>query len=230
VTSTPPTKVREVGPQKPARRRIGRPLSAAHILIAVVVILAFILNLLVLQDRNATTLVAIADEPLAAGSTLNPSDLRLVPVDSDFEGLEALVAETEISKLDGWVLSRFVPKGGLLDVAALVEPGTNSGLRSMSLPVPIEHAAGGALVAGDRIDVISVIDGDATFVASFLEVVSVSEASSSAIGGISAYHVVVSVESQEALDLARALDAGSIEIVRSTGAEEVGQKAAGDDS
>jgi Flp pilus assembly protein CpaB len=228
VTSTPPTKVREVGPQKPVRRRIGRPLSAAHILIAVVVILAFILNLLVLQDRNATTLVAIAGEPLAAGSTINPSDLRLVPVDSDFEALEALVTEAEVSKFDGWVLSRFVPEGGLVDVSALVEPGT-TGLRSMSLPVPIEHAAGGALVAGDRIDVISVVDGNATFVASSLEVLSVSEASPSAIGGISAYHVVVSVGSQEALDLAHALDAGSIEIVRSTGTEEIEQKV-GDDS
>ncbi|HEX6299840.1 MAG TPA: SAF domain-containing protein [Acidimicrobiia bacterium] len=227
MTVTPSTKVREVGSQKPARRRIGRPLSAAHIVIAVVVILAFVLNLLVLQDRGATTLVAIADEPLAAGSTLNADDLSLVPVDSDFEGLPELVTEDELGQLDGWVLSRGIPAGGLLDTSALIEGGSDSGLRSMSLPVPIEHAAGGTLVAGDRVDVISVVDTTARFVATDLEVLSVSE-SSSAIGSISAYHIVVSVEADEALDLARALDGGSVEIVRSTGAEDIGQRT-GDD-
>jgi len=223
VTVTPSTKVREVGSQKPARRRIGRPLSAAHILIAVVVILAFVLNLLVLEDRGATTLVAVAGEPLAAGKALERSDLRLVPIESDFEGVEALVTEAELARLEGWVLSRAVPAGGLLDTSALVQPGSNSGLRSMSLPVPIEHAAGGTLVAGDRVDVISVVDATARFVATDLEVISVSESPSNAIGSISAYHIVVSVEAGEALELAQALDAGSVEIVRSTGAEDIGQ-------
>lgn len=225
---TPSTQVREVGPQKPARRRIGRPLSAAHIAIAVVVILAFVLNLLVLQDRSATTLVAVADEPLAAGSTIDANDLRLVPIDSDFEGLGELVTEAELGRLDGSVLSRAIPAGGVLDKSALIEGGSNSGLRSMSLPVPMEHAAGGTLVAGDRVDVITVVDAEARFVATHLEVLSVSESSSSAISSTPAYHIVVGVEADEALDLALALDAGSVEIVRSTGAEDIGQRA-GDD-
>lgn len=220
----PSTKVREAGSQQPARRRLGRPLSAAHILIAVVVILAFLLNLLVLQDRGATTLVAVADEPLPAGSAVDIQVFRLVPVDSSFEGLSELITEEELTQLDGWVLARAIPAGGLLDTTALVEPGSNSGLRSMSLPVPIEHAAGGNLVSGDRVDVIWVVDGEARFVASDLEVISVSERSSSAIATISAYHIVVSVEADEALDLARALESGTVEIVRSTGAGQIGER------
>jgi Flp pilus assembly protein CpaB len=218
----PSTKVREAGSQQPARRRLGRPLSAAHILIAVVVILAFVLNLLVLQDRGATTLVAIADEPLAAGSIVDASVLRLVPVDSSFEGLSGLITESELSQLEGWVLARSIPSRGVLDTSALVDPGSNSGMRSMSLPVPIEHAAGGSLAPGDRIDVIWVEDGEARFVASDLEVISVSDRSSSAIGSISAHHIVVNVTADEALDLARALENGAMEIVRSTGAEPIG--------
>lgn len=226
MTVRPSTNVREAGSPQPARRRIGRPLSAAHILIAVVVILAFVLNLLVLQDRSAITLVAVANSPLTAGSTIDPSDLRLVPVDSGFEALPELITEEELARLDGWVLSRAIPAGGVLDSSALVEPGSSSGLRSMSLPVDIEHAAGGSLVGGDRVDVISVVEGGALFVATDLEVLSVSETSSSAIGSISAYHVVVSVEADQALDLAVALDAGSVEVVRSTGAEEIGESTA----
>jgi Flp pilus assembly protein CpaB len=187
-------------------------------LIAVVVILAFVLNLLVLQDRSATTLVAVADRPLTAGSPLDPASLRLVPVDSGFEGLPDLITDGDLDLLEGWVLSRPIAEGGLVDASALVEPGSTSGLRSMSLPVPVEHAAGGALVPGDRVDVISVVDGNPIFVAYDLEVISVSETGSGSIGVSSAYHVVVGVEPAEALDLAGALDGGSIEVVRATGA------------
>lgn len=218
---TPSTTLREAGSSQTARRRWGRRLSVTHVVIAVVVILAFVLNLLVLQDRDATTLVAVADRPLTAGSALDPSTLRLVPVDSSFEGLPDLVTEEQLGELEGWVLSRSIASGGLIDDSALVAPGSISGLRSMSLPVPIEHAAGGALVNGDRVDVVSVVDGSAVFVAVDLEVVSVAESASGAIGTVAAYHVVVNVDADEALALAEALDGGSVEIVRSTGSESI---------
>jgi Flp pilus assembly protein CpaB len=197
------------------------------VLIAVVVILAFVLNLLVLHDREETVLVAIADEPLAAGSQLEVGDLRLVPVGSDFAGLPDLITEEELGKLDGWVLSRPVGEGGLLDDGIVVRPGQGSGMRTMSIPVPVEHAAGGGLVPGDRVDVISVVDGVARFIAVDLEVLVAADASAGPIGSTSGYHIVVSVTSSDALDLAEALDIGSLEVIRSTGA--VSEDGMGDD-
>jgi Flp pilus assembly protein CpaB len=226
VAVSPSTKPREAGSPRPARRRIRRRLSLTHVLIAVVVILAFVLNLLVLQDRSSTTLVAVADRPLTAGSPLDPSTLRLVPVDAGFEGLSDLVTEEELADLDGWLLSRSISEGGLVDETAVVAPGSRSGLRSMSLPVPVEHASGGALAIGDRVDVISVTDGTAGYVATDLEVVSVADGQAGAIGTVSSYHVVVSVEAREALALAEALDRGSMEIVRSTGSETIDEELA----
>jgi hypothetical protein len=84
--------------------------------------------------------------------------------------------------------------------------------------VPLEHAAGGALRPGDRIDVISVSDGVARYVAVDLGVISVAEGASGSIGSSLAFHVVVAVEASDALELAEALDTGSVELVRSTGA------------
>lgn len=220
MSSTPSTTVREAGSHQPARRRIGRRLSTTHVLIAIVVILAFVLNLLVLQDRGDTTLVAMADEALPAGSTLDSDVLRLVPVDAGFEGLPGLIDESELAGLDGWVLARSIPAGGLLDSSALVEAGSGSGMRAMSLAVPEEHAAGGSLVAGDRVDVIAVVEDEASFIATDLEVVSVASESGS-IGEISEFHIVVNVEPEAALDLATALAAGPIEVIRSTGARPV---------
>lgn len=132
-----------------------------------------------------------------------------------------LITEDELADLDGWVLSRPIGDGGLIDRPALVPPGSSSGRRSMSLAVPVEHAAGGSLVPGDLVDVISVVDGAGAYVASGLEVLFVSESSSGGIGTVSSHHVVVSVDAEEALALAEALDSGSVEIVRATGAEAI---------
>lgn len=181
-------------------------------------ILAFVLNILVLQDRESSTLVALADRPIAAGSTLDREAIRLVPVDSDFEGLGGLITDDRLDAYTDWVLTRSLSAGEVVELSALTEPGSATGLRTMSLPVTVEHAAGGSLVPGDRIDVITVSDGSAVFVATDLEVVSVGEPAGGSLGATSEYHVVVAVTSDEALELAEALDAGSLEIVRSTGA------------
>jgi len=230
VTSSPSTKLREAGSSKPARRRSGRRLSATHVLIAVVVILAFVLNLLVLQDRSATTLVAIADRSIAAGNILELDAVRLVPVDSAFEGLGALLDEDDLARYEGWVVDRSIAEGSPVDASALTAPGPASGARSMSLPVPIEHAAGGSLSAGDRVDVIAVQDGVAGFVAVDLEVIRVAETATGSIGVTGTYHVVVAVEADEALRLAEALEAGSMELIRSTGAAEIATSGGVDDS
>jgi hypothetical protein len=211
-------KLREAGSPKPVAGRVYRRLSTAHVLIAVVVILAFVLNLLVLSDRGATTLVAMAQRPIPAGSPLEPGAVRLVSVDSSFEGLPSLLRSEDLDRYDGWLLKRSIPTGAVVGTADLVEPTDGEGLRVMSLPVAVEHAAGGGLVPGDRVDVISVFDGVARFVALDLEVAAVADGSSGAIGSSSQYHVVVAVDAAEALSLAGALDQGSMEIIRSTGA------------
>lgn len=218
---SPSTKPREAGSSQPVRRRLGRRLSATHVLIAVVVILAFVLNLLVLRDRSSTVLVAIANQPLTTGSVLSRDSLRLVPIDAGFEGLDQLVTEESIAEFDGWVLDRGIAALATIDRADLVAPGERLGMRSMSVPVAMEHSAGGSLVVGDRVDVISVDDGAASFVATDLEVTGVSDSEIGAIGANSSYHVVVAVTAQQALSLAEALDAGSLEIVRATGADQI---------
>lgn len=222
MTQSPSTKAREAGSPKPPRRRTGRRLSVTHVLIAIVVILAFVLNLLVLRDRSSTTLVAIAERPLTTGSVLSNESVRLVPVDSGFEGIGSMVTEETLDSHLGWVARRAIPEGETLSISALVEPGDGSGLRSMSVPVSIEHAAGGSLVPGDRVDVISVVEGTANFVATDLEVTGVAEAATGAIGAGGSYHVVLAVTAQQALSLASAVDMGSLEIVRATGAEAAG--------
>lgn len=220
MTSSPRTVTREAGTSKPAGRRIRRRLSGNHLLIAVVAVLAFSLNYLALQDRGDTTMVAVADRPLVAGSVVSTSDLRFVSVDSDFGAIDSMIPQSAAAGYDGWILQGAVAEGDLINPSALIEPGAPNGLRSMSIPIAVEHAAGGTLVAGDRIDVVSVVDGVARYVAVGIELLGVSEDEGGSLGGLSSYHLVVAVDSDQALALAEAIDAGSIEIIRSTGANE----------
>jgi Flp pilus assembly protein CpaB len=187
----------------------------------VVALLAFALNYLALQDRDATVMVAVAARPLAAGSLLVPDDVRLVPVASDFAGVGSMLTEAELADRDGWVLDRPVAADGVIDEGMLVEPSAPSGLRAMSIPVDVEHAVGGGLGPGDRIDIISTADGESTFVVTDVGVLSVADQSTAVLGGIGAFHIVVAVDAEQALSLARALADDEFEVIRSTGAPPV---------
>ncbi len=217
-----PLGLREAGTSPEAQHRTVRRPSLSHILIAVAAILAFVFNFLALQDRSDTNLVAVASSDLRAGQKISSSDITFTPVAADFAGVDSLLGEPEWDRVEGWVLTRAIASGSVIDVASLNAPGVEGNLRSMSIPVPVEHAAGGLLAAGDIVDVVTVGDGNPKWVATGMSVVSVASADSEGIGGFGPYHIVVSVTAEQALSLASAIDSGSIEIVRATGAGELG--------
>jgi Flp pilus assembly protein CpaB len=192
----------------------------SHILIGVAVVLAFGLNLLALRGRDATVLVAVADKAIPEGTAIDGDAVRFVPMAADFDALSALVTESELESVEGRVASRSFDEGALLDESALIAGGVDDGLRTMSIPVPVEHAAGARVVVGDRVDVISLVEGTARFVATDLLVVSHAEPGSTGLGG-SSYFVTVALDADQALALAEAIGAGSVEVVRSTGASPV---------
>jgi Flp pilus assembly protein CpaB len=220
VNVTPLAETRGAG-TSPATKRLGfsRP-SLSHILIALAVVLAFTFNFLALQDRAETVLVAVANGPVEAGSRLTPGDVRFVPVEASFEGLANLVDEGRWDSVSGWVATRAIPDGGVISAETLTRPLAGEGMRSMSIPVSREHAAGGLLEVGDVVDVISMGSAGPEFVVSSAEVVSVA-GDSGGIGGVGGYFVVVAVDATQALRLAGAIDAGSLEVIRASGAAPV---------
>lgn len=222
--SKPPSVLtREAGTSTPAGTPTRRRPSTSHILIALAVILAFGFNYLALQNRDATTLVAVADTDLLAGGVLATSHVRLAEVNADFAGIDGLIAETDLPGFAGWILIRSIKEGDVIDKTSMVEPATFTGMRVMSVPVEPEHAAGGTLTSGDRVDVISVSEGEATFIATDVEVVDSADTESSTFAGAGSYYVILAVEADQALALALAVEEGSVEIVRATGAAPIGE-------
>jgi Flp pilus assembly protein CpaB len=217
LTQIPSLIRREAGTSQPAGRKDRRQLSASHLLVGVAVVLAFVLNILALQDRSASVLVAIADEDISTGDVFDPGMVRLAPLTAEFEGLSSLLTEDDLTAHEGWVVRRSIHEGGVVELSALSPPAAGQGQRSMSIPIDITRAAGGTVVAGDRVDVIAVRDGVAAFVIADAEVLAVPIDTDRSLAA-SEHYLVVAVDAAEALALAEAMAEGSVDVIRSTGA------------
>ncbi|HEX2029218.1 MAG TPA: RcpC/CpaB family pilus assembly protein [Nitriliruptorales bacterium] len=202
------------------RSRITRRVSAGHALLLVVGLLAALTNFAVLRSADATVRVAAAARDLRPGEILAADALTFTDVDVG-EGVAAtLLRPGEVERFTGSVVANHVRAGELLTRTDLSRPATDSGLRAMSIPVEPAHAVGGALRAGDRIDVIEVLDGSARYIAVDVEVLAVTDGGGgAALGGLTPYSVTVAVDDASALLLAAAVRADAVELVRSTGAE-----------
>lgn len=216
--ATPSVLTREAGTSAPTPRSARYRPSLSHIAIAIAALLAFGLNYLALQNRDATSLVAVAAAPIAEGAPFHPESVRLSPLPADFEGLSHLVTEDALVGLEGWIVARSIAEGEPIGRSDLIRPGAGDGLRTMSIPVPLEHAAGATIVVGDRVDVISIVGEAPEFVATDLEVVGIGDPAQTGLTAAGPYHVVVAVSPDEALALASAIADGSLEVIRSTGA------------
>jgi Flp pilus assembly protein CpaB len=188
------------------------------LLMVLAAVLAFATNLMVLRSHDQTRAVVVTSSDLVAGRPVERSDFRSVEVDVDDDLFTRLVPWTDVDGLAGLVAARAIPSGDLVRPTDLRPAAAARGLRAMSIPIEPEHAVGGDLLAGDRVDLILVDDEGTAFVLVDAEVLSVSSGDRGALS-VGAFYVVVGVEADLALDVAAAIQDGRIELVRSTGAE-----------
>jgi hypothetical protein len=212
-------------PTAPAgrRRSLFSRFSAAHGLMIVSGLLAFVLVAVVTADRRQVVTIAVARDDIASGVPLDQDLFERAELPADSELANVLVPYGELAEGTA-VTGRAVNAGDALRRSDVRTGVDTQGLRSMSIPVARAHAAGGAIKVGDLVDVIDVVDGTATFVVTGAEVAGVSD--DSAAGGITGgatqeYFVVVLVDAPGALAIAQALSDGTVDVVLSTGATPV---------
>lgn len=205
------------------RRRLGH-VSAGHVVMVVAALLAVLLNYSVLRARDDSVRVAVAARDIPAGATLTSAALRFANVTADDDVLAALLAPEQVAEVSGWVAATPITAGEPVRGSDLRAPSAPGAQRAMSLPVALEHAVGGALRPGDRVDVIEVRDGVAGYLVTDAEVLSVPGAEQRGIAALDQFSVTIAVDEGTALRLAAALRAGNLDIVRSTGAPPVGRE------
>ena len=106
----------------------------------------------------------------------------------------------------------------MFNAPTLIRPGASDGLRTMSIPVPAEHAAGATLVVG-TVDVISMVGDEPVFVATTSKWSASPTPPRPGCRALAQRRRCGRVSQEQALALARAIADGSLEVLRSTGAD-----------
>ena len=173
-----------------------------------------------IQSSAATTLVWSAAHDLPKDSTLTSADFQPVEVRLPSDLQESYVPSS--TDLAGAVLSRAVLEGELIHEGWLLSSVSSTEGRSMTIPISPEHAVGGALGTGDRVDVYATFDpGDirarTTLLARDVEIIDVVTAGGFALDEEALIGITVAVSPEEATRLAFAIRTAELDVVRITG-------------
>ncbi len=172
----------------------------------------------VLRGAADTAPYGVASSEIAAGTVLTPALVGFAELGADSELSGVLFRQEEMEDLYGRVIVHSMAAGEPFTPSVLRTAAVPDGMRAMGMPIEIEHAAGGRVASGDRIDVVAVSDGVASIVARNLEVIYVPDRERGGIAGPGSFFVVVAVDIDTSLQLAEAMASARIELLLSTGA------------
>ena len=223
MTATEVSVPRAAEPSPPRRRRrpIGSRIAAGHVVMVAAALLAAVANIAVIRSAEDTVPILVLAEDATAGTPADQLVLRPAQVDLEHGTLATLVVPGDREQLAGRVLAGDVAAGAPLRWSDVPERAAPDGLRRMSIPLLREQAVGGAIVRGDAVDVIQVFEGDARYVVAGAEVLDVAAEADTTLGGLATFYISIAVDPDTALCLARAIDAGQLTVVLSTGQEVV---------
>lgn len=208
---------REAPPPLPRRSIISR-LSFGHVVMILAGLVAVLLNLAFLRSNADQIQVAVAAASIPTGGTLNQSTLGTVAITDAGDLAPGLITGDEVSSLFGSVAARPLALGEPIRRSDLRPTGTGSSLREFSLELDAAQAAGGRITARDLVDVIATVDNQSFYVAAGVEVISITTTDSSVRVGDDLL-VVLGLDDWTVLEVSSAQAAGSIALVRSTGAD-----------
>ena len=209
----------------PTARRLVRPrwANARTILGLVLFIAALLVGRGVLEGAKTTVAVWAAAEDLRQDEPLEATKLVRAEVKLPADVAAAYAGADE--DLAGAVLTRPVVAGELIPRAWIASGAAAVAGRSMTIPVSPEHAVGGMLRAGDRVDVFATFDaGGAQARTSVLvrgvEVLDVVEAGGLVVGEEAVVGLTVAVTPSEAARLAFAIRTAELDVALVAGAAE----------
>ena len=186
--------------------------------------LGVLLTLTVLHSADNTQPVLVAARDLAPGTVVSDASVRVARVHVDASVLATLFGADQAGAVHGRVVTTTVHAGELVAWGAISALDAHASTRVMSFPIARARAVGGKLSAGDRVDVLAVDhdSGRAGYVLTDAEVVAVEGRSGGALSGASDdVTITLVVDPVTAPVLASAIDAGTVMLVRATGAPAV---------
>lgn len=175
----------------------------------------------VIATAQSTTGVWVAAGDLPADAVIGPGDVRLAQVSISPDLLAGYVSQD--TQLLGEIVNRPIFSGELIASSAVRFEGASpiQG-RSMTIPVAPEHAVGGTLRPGERVDVyVTFSSGEGAarteLLLSSAEVLDVVTDGGLAFGESAFMGLTVSVTADEAPEVAYAIRNGEVDVVRVSG-------------
>jgi Flp pilus assembly protein CpaB len=203
------------------RRELSSRVSTGHVVMLLAGALGIMLTLTLLRSADDTRPVLVAARDLAPGTVISEASVRVTQVHVGDSVLATLFGADQLAGLRGRVVTATVQEGELVPRGAVSARDAHASTRLMSFPIPRALAVGGSLATGDRVDVLAVDhdSGRAGYILPDAEVVAVEGRSGGALSGASDdVTITLVVEPQTAPELASAIHAGTVMLVRSTGA------------
>jgi Flp pilus assembly protein CpaB len=204
-----------------SRRGWYSRISVGHAAMLVAGVLGACCTLVALRGTDRRVEVVVARSDLAPGTVVTADDLRSVRISADAAAMATLIRADAEGTLVGRVVTDRVAAGHFVSVSDVQRAGTTGARRSMSFPIDRAHALDGALVAGDRVDVIATDThtNAAGYVATNAEVLHLGGTGHGPLTATDSMTVTLAVDPTVALDIASALHGHDLTLVRATGAE-----------
>lgn len=154
---------------------------------------------------------------LSEGTRLTMADLTIVEVDLPPEQLGRYLSAD--NSVEGATLVQAARSGELIPAAWVTAEGVGSSSRFVTIPITADHAAGGALRPGDRVDVFASLSSGrpgarTTLVVAAAEVEDLVHAGGFVADDESLAGVTVEVSSLDAAKLTFAIRSADIDLVR----------------
>ncbi len=203
------------------RRALRTRVSSGHVVMLGAGALGVLFTLSAVRSADHTQPVLEAAHDLAPGTVVTAADVRVARVHVDGAALRTLFGGSDVSILRGDVVTAAMPSGALIARGNVRASDAGAAGRVMSFPLARARAVDGKLQSGDHVDVVAVEHDTARagYVVTDAAVVGVDNGESGPLGANSD-DVTVSliVGADDATRLAVALDAGTVMLVRATGA------------
>lgn len=200
-------------------RRFETPawVNGRTILGLVLFAVAFLAGQRLLAAADETVGVWAASRDLPLGETLDAADLEQVQVRMPEELLSRYA--TSVERVDGGALLHPLRAGELVSLDWVGTGSVARAGRSLTIPVSPEHAVGGQLRIGDRVDVFATFDaGDArartVLIVRGAQVVGTVDAGGLITGEEATIGVTIATTQPEAARLSFALRTGEIDLAR----------------
>lgn len=197
-----------------------RRLSLAHWLTVLAAVATLVLVLVWTRSVQDVIPVATAAANIDAGDRIESGSVVWVDAQTDTL-LGGLITDGGV--LAGEVVAaRRIVVGEPILTSDVRSVDADDGLRAMALPIGRDHAVGGDLAPGDRVDVLAVSESGAVrVVAADVAVLSMPGSDGTGLAGAGGWWLTVSVDAETVRRLAAGLVTDELFVVRATGAEPI---------